>query len=215
MNKPADWDSIPETIEFKPIGLGGHKMEIKHISRNERSGYVIYDLSLDTSSDDVQPLYFTEAYYANTKENKRWGCIFGVFVNDSDGNTNRSFKAFITSIEKSNPGFSVPWGADQTTFIESFRGKSIGAVFGEREFFSSNGAKKMMREVRYIRSTDGITEVGIPAPKLLPETAIKASGFVPLSQAPAMSPNAAMSPSATMPPNAAMPILTDDEDLPF
>ena len=79
----------------------------------------------------------------------------------------------MTSIERSNPGFSFPWG--QKDNEKTLVGKKFGAIMGREEFLTSGGEKRMATKIAQIRSIDGLKDAKVPEDKLLGDDAGAAS----------------------------------------
>lgn len=79
-------------------------------------------------------------------------------MNDNDGNCNRSFKTFTTSVEHSNAGFEVEWGDG---FCQCFKGRKIGGVFGEQMDYYNDEEKKK-RVLRWFCSSEKASDAAIP-----------------------------------------------------
>lgn len=166
LNKPADYEAAQAYGEFTPIALGGHIMRIMGVEVvTSSTGKDMLKISLDTASDDSQPAYFAAKYRADTRADKKWGCVMYQLVYDDQGATNRGFKTFITSVEESNPGFTVAWGA---AFEQSLKDKRVGAIFREEEYQKQDGSYAMSTKPFAFRSVATIKEgVEIPEPKML------------------------------------------------
>jgi len=165
MVKPNNYDGVQEYGEFKPLELGGHICKIMSVEETKSgSGKDMLKIYLDIAEGE-QANYYTEQYKADSRAEKKWGCIVYQLVEDKDGNTNRGLKTFITSVEKSNKGFAVAWGDN---FAACFKGKLVGGVFGREQYQNSKGELKFTTKCVSFRSIDTIRiGVEIPADKLL------------------------------------------------
>lgn len=166
LNKPTDFETATAYGEFKPISLGGHIMRIMGVEVvTSSTGKEMLKISLDTASDDSQPAYFAAKYRADTRPDKKWGCVMYQLVYDDQGATNRGFKTFVTSVEESNPGFKVAWGA---AFESCLKDKRVGAIFREEEYEKTDGTIGKSTKPFAFRSVETIKAgVEIPEPKLL------------------------------------------------
>lgn len=179
MNKPTGYDEVQVGGDFTPIELGGHHMVIKGV-REEKSkkGKEMIVVAFDFAANDKQPGYFTDLFEKDIRPDKKWnnaGTQYIVTL-DNNGKASRSFKAFITSVEKSN-GFEVAW---DKTFCEQFKGKKVGGVFGvvEEEY---NGEVKKRHRLRWFCEDNRADGAAIPNPKLLsnsPAATTGTDGFV-------------------------------------
>lgn len=167
MQKPNNYENTQASGEFTPIELGGHTLEIKEVlEMQSRSGKSMLKVSFDFAQSDSQAGYFVESFRNDIRPDKKWPSAGTTYIltEDQDGNCSKQFKTFTTSVEKSNPGFSVIWGDN---FGQCFKGKLVGGVFGvvEEEY---NGSTHKNRKLRWFRSVDGVKDAAIPDEKLLP-----------------------------------------------
>jgi hypothetical protein len=72
-------------------------------------------------------------------------------------------KAFITSVENSNNGFSYDWNKE----VDQLKGKKVGLVFGLEEYTNSDGETKTIAKLNQFRSIDKVMDAKIPKVKLL------------------------------------------------
>ena len=179
MNKPAGYDEVQVLGEFTPIQLGGHKLVIMGVEEATTStGNQYIKVSFDTSKDDIQPNYYSNAYRQDTRDNKKWSGVTTVFPTDREGKTSKAFKTFCTSVEKSNSGFKMVWGEK---FCESLKGKKIGGVFGEEDYLNANNEVKTARKLFWFRSIDGVMDADIPNKRELAEYPTQNNdGFTPV-----------------------------------
>lgn len=176
LNKPNDYEAVQSYGEFKDITPGGHIMRIMGVEVvTSRTGKEMLKISLDTASDDTQPNYFADKYRRDTRTEKKWGCTMYQLVYDDQGATNRGFKTFITSVEESNPGFTIAWGAG---FEACLKNKRVGAIFREEEYEKTDGSVGRSTKPFAFRSVETIKEgVEIPEPKLLDKPTAPASSY--------------------------------------
>lgn len=165
MQKPSDYDNVQAYGEFTPLKLGGHICKIMQVKETvSKTGKDMLEISLDIAEGE-QKDYFAQSYKADTRENKKWGCVVYQLVKDNEGNTNRGFKSFITSVENSNSGFKVAWG---NNFSACFKGKLIGGVFGREQYINTYNETKFATKCVQFRSIEAIRNgVEIPEDKLL------------------------------------------------
>ena len=133
MQKPNNYDNTAASGDFTPITPGGHHLIIKKVEESKtKTDKDMIIVAFDMAPGDSQPNYFSEKFANDIRPDKKWpraGRQY-IVVTDNDGNTSRSFKTFVTSVEKSNSGFVTAWG---DTFASQFKGKRIGGVFGPVE----------------------------------------------------------------------------------
>ncbi len=166
MQKPNNYDNTT-TGDFTPIRLGGHHLIIKKVEETKsKNGKDMIIVAFDMAPGDDQAGYFTKAFAEDIRPEKKWprnGRQY-ILVNDNDGNCSRSFKAFITSVEKSNSGFTTQWN---DKFAAQFKDKRIGGVFGEVEN-EYNGNTSMRHELRWFCEDSKADTASIPQAKYLP-----------------------------------------------
>lgn len=179
MNKPEGYDEVKVGGDFTPAELGGHHMVIKAMREDvSSSGKKMLVVAFDFAPNDKQPGYFTDLFEKDIRPEKKWpnaGTQYIVTL-DSEGKASRSFKGFITSVEKSN-GFEVAW---DDSFCSQFKNKKVGGVFGivEEEY---NGEVKKRHKLRWFCEDDRADGAKIPDAKLLNKTVSatpSADGFV-------------------------------------
>lgn len=165
MVKPNNYDGVQEYGEFKPLELGGHICKIMSVEETKSgSGKDMLKIFLDIAEGE-QANYYAEQYKTDSRVEKKWGCIVYQLVEDKDGNTNRGLKTFITSVEKSNKGFTVAWGDN---FAACLKGKLVGGVFGREQYQNNKGELKFSTKCVNFRSVDAIKAgVEVPADKFL------------------------------------------------
>ncbi len=180
MQKPNNYDNTTAPGEFVPIELGGHILTImdyretdEHGNKLMTKGYgtsrpksqvIVY---FDTASNDRQPNYFAKLFRNDIRPNKKWpynGMTY-ITVEDDEGNCSRQFKGFVTSLEKSNPGFVFPWSDNESVTANGIKRKLIGGVFGvEKDWYDAKDKEVSRAKLRWFRSTEGALEADIPDP---------------------------------------------------
>lgn len=169
MNKPAGYDEVQVLGEFTPINLGGHKLVIMKVEECETSAGTQYiKVSFDTTKDDAQPHYYSNAWKQDTRQDKKWSGVTTVFPTDREGKTSKQFKTFCTSVERSNANFKMVWGEK---FCEALKGKLVGGVFGEEDYYNSLGELKTARKLFWFREIGKVMDADIPAKRVPKESA--------------------------------------------
>lgn len=164
MQQPKDFQNVQAYTGFTPLEVGGHILKIMKVEETQsKAGRDMIVIYLDTDKTDSQPNYFSEAYANNTRENKKWNnnAIVRQLVLDAEGATNRGFKTFIDTVEKSNNGFKVQWGDN---FANSLKGRLVGGLFGREEYVNNYGESKFAIKLSNFRTVDEIKR-GVDAPK--------------------------------------------------
>lgn len=168
MNKPSGYDDVQVGGGFTPVDLGGHYCQIKQVAeRKSSTGKDMIVVVFDFVKPDAQEGYFMEQFKNDVREDKKWpfaGSKY-IMVNDyqEPSKTSRQFKSFCTCVENSN-NYQIQWGGND--WAAQFKGKKIGAVYGEEEH-EYDGKVSKRRLVRYFCSLDAVKDAKIPEAKLL------------------------------------------------
>jgi len=168
MNKPSGYDDVQVGGGFTPVDLGGHYCQIKQVAeRKSSTGKDMIVVVFDFVKPDAQEGYFMEQFKNDVREDKKWpfaGSKY-IMVNDyqDPSKTSRQFKSFCTCVENSN-SYQIQWGGND--WAAQFKGKKIGAVYGEEEH-EYDGKISKRRLVRYFCSLDAVKDAKIPEAKLL------------------------------------------------
>lgn len=147
MQKPNSFDDVNAGGEFTPIALGGHHAVIVSVKEQKSStGKDMVVVALDFAKNDSQPGYFKDQFDKDTRSEKKWPYqgVQYIVTEDADGKCSRSFKGFITSFERSN-NVTTNWG---DKFVNQFKNKKIGVVYGEVEE-EYNGEIKTRHRIRW------------------------------------------------------------------
>ena len=164
--KPSNYDEIQVNQEFERLELGGHKGIIKSVEEytSTISGNTSLKVEVDTTTDDKQPNYFQKQFDENTNADKRWSSSGTKYVSlKQDENCIKMLKAFITSVENSNPNFAYDWSKD----VDQLKGKKVGLVFGLEEYENDKGEIKTATKLTQFRSIDKVDNAKIPNVRLL------------------------------------------------
>jgi fructose-bisphosphate aldolase class 1 len=165
MNMPTDYNTVAAYGDFTPLVLGGHVCKVMSVEETISSTQkAMLKINLDVAEGE-QKDYYATLFRADTRENKKWGCIVYQLTNDSEGNTHRGLKTFITAVENSNSGFKVVWG---DSFCQTLKGKLIGGVFGREQYENRDYELKFSTKCTQFRSVESIKKgVEVPEDKLL------------------------------------------------
>lgn len=171
---------------FETLPRGGYVLRILDaIVKENRIGQYI-EIQADIAEGEYKG-YFKRHYDDQRLTPKHWrGTYFLNVPNDngteSDGWSKRSFKTFVTSLERSNPGYHFDW--DET----SFKGLLIGGLFNEREYLKEDGTIGSVINLARVCSVDSIRagKYSIPADKVLKAKAVATQtavdGFVEIAE---------------------------------
>lgn len=167
MKKPNNYDSTQASGDYTPLSTGGHHLIIKKVEESQtKTGKDMIIVAFDTAAGDSQPNYFAEQFASDIRPDKKWPRTGRQYIvtEDNDGNCSRSFKTFITCVERSNSGFVTQWSDD---FATQFKNKRIGGVFGivESEY---QGKTTKRTELRWFCDDAKADTANVPDPKLLP-----------------------------------------------
>ena len=194
MNKPNGFDEATVLGEYKPLPSGGYVCVIKQVREQfSRNGRPMVVISLDIFEGD-QKGYYEKAFRADTRPDKKWGCNVYQLTEDDTGKCTSGFKTFITSVEKSNPGFQTIWGDG---FCQAFKGRMIGGLFGREQYVKNDGSLGWSTKCVAFRSVETIRNGDFTVPQDKPVSATT---------------NVAPKP-ATAPTNGFVEV--EDEELPF
>lgn len=176
--KPSNYDEIQVNQEFERLELGGHKGIIKNVEEytSAISGNTSLKVEVDTATDDKQPNYFQKQYDENTNMDKKWSTGGTKYVSlKQDENCIKMLKAFITSVENSNPNFTYDWNKE----VDQLKGKKVGLIFGLEEYQNDKGETKTATKLTQFRSIDKVDNAKIPNVRLLDGSYIEYENYVP------------------------------------
>lgn len=165
MNKPNGYEDTYIGGDFIPVNVGGHTATIIGLEETtSKAGKPMVKIAIDFDDNDTQAAYFMEMFQADDRPDKKWpfNAVQYILTEDANGKCSRSFKSFISSVERSNNSECV-WGKG---FADWFKGKKIGVVYGlvEEEY---NGKVSTRRRIRYFCQYDKAKDASIPEPRLL------------------------------------------------
>lgn len=170
MNKPSGYDETRASGEFIPPEVGGHYCQIVQVRETKtQTGKDQIVVLFDFCSPDKQAGMFKSSFENDTrpKDEKKWPFAGSkwIIVNDYEdaSKTSRAFKTFCSCVESSN-NYEIKWGGSD--WEKQFKGKKIGAVFGEEEN-EYNGKTTMRSQLRYFCSWDYVSKAKVPDPKYL------------------------------------------------
>lgn len=160
MQKPNNYADTQVGGDYIPVKLGGHTAIIKNVEETtSKTGKPMIKVSIDFDKSDVQPSYFMNSFKADIRPDKKWPFQATQYIlsEDNSGACSKSFKSFITSVEKSNNSECV-WGDG---FADWFKNKKVGVVFGEVEE-EYNGEVKLRRRIRFFCNYESAKNANIP-----------------------------------------------------
>lgn len=171
MLKPLDFDNVQANSNYTPLPAGGYVCRIMGVQEAAtQKGAPSFHVSLDIA-EGPEANRFANEYRADTRADKKWGCIYRQTITTKDGGTSPFFKGLITAIEESN-GMAVNWTDNPDVFAAQFKGKLVGVLFGREEYTKQDGTNawstkpQMCMNVAKIRAG----EFTVPADKPLAPT---------------------------------------------
>ena len=168
MQMPKNYDKTPVQGERIEVMEGGHQLIVYQVvETTTKKGKPMIVVQYDFAQGDRQAGLAANTYRDDVSPEKKWPHFATAYiqVEDQEGNTSRNFKTFCSSVEASNPGFSISWGDG---FAACFKKKLVGAVFGpvENEY---HGAISVRNELRWFCGIEKSKDAKVPALKALPE----------------------------------------------
>ena len=150
------YDLVSEAGEFKRLPAGIYGVKITSVKDNPANEYL--EITCDIVKGEYAGYFGTlvaSGLYDTSKT-----------IRSYKQNAIPFFKAFITAVEKSNPGYQWDW--DETKLV----GKNVIAVFGEEEYVDKNGEVKVGTKCVEFRSLEAYQQGRIKVPELkkLPES---------------------------------------------
>lgn len=160
------WDETEakEFGEYENLELGGHEIVILDARehKSEFSGNISLKISVDISGSDKQKGFFKKQYDENTSADKKWptGAVKYCSLKDEQLGY---LKGFITSLEKSNPGFKF----NKKGTWEQLKNLKLAGQFGLEEYKKQDGTIGTATKLVQFRSLDKLKEIKIPKVKKL------------------------------------------------
>ena len=154
MKPIQNYDKINEAGEFKRLPAGIYGVKITDVVDKPENEY------LEIYCDIVKGEYANYFHLQVANGLKDSSRTIRSYKDSALG----FFKAFITAVEKSNPGYQWDW--DEKKLI----GKNVIAVFGEEEYKANDGSIKIGTKLVEFRSLEAFKEgrITVPALKKLP-----------------------------------------------
>lgn len=170
----SDVEPITGGGNTEPLTLGGHYLYIlkaevmEGVSRNTGEPYQMLKLAIDTTDKDSQPHYFMNRW----KVAKQWdpsaqwsgngyGIVFVPFPDEEDRRKIGRWLGFKKMLEDSNPGFK--WNET----LDALKGKEIGGVFRDEEFYSNNGEIMTTQKLAWFCAKSAVKDATAPKPRLV------------------------------------------------
>lgn len=178
ITRPANWSDVREYSAASKLPADAYVCRIIRAEVQNNSYGDCLRIYFDIAEGEYADFY-DDKFNADTRDNKKWGGIYRQFIPKDDGSkkdewTKSNFKALVTSIEKSNRGYTWDWNE------LSLAGKLVGFIFRNEEWEyngRSGWSTKPFRPCSVETVYDGDYE--IPKGKPLKKTA--APTFAPLN----------------------------------
>ena len=170
INKFSDYDDIQVFEGGAQLEPGGYELKIINAKVEQFTNCEILKVAFDIINNDKYAGFYSTRFKSAKAQNAnaKWGGVFDVFIpkddgTENDGYTKQAFKRFITSVERSNGGYTWNWDEN------SLKGKMFGGVFGREQFQTKEGDLKFAIKCRFPRSIESIRsgDFQIPKDKLL------------------------------------------------
>ncbi len=168
ITKPQGYDEAPAYMgEAMQLPAGCYVCKILGVKQERYNEHERFLMQFDIAEGEYTGFY--KKQYDQAKHSDPNVKYKGIYRQNMDGQGTPFFKGLITSIEKSNAGFTFPFGqqGNEKTLV----GKQFGAVMGREEFLTPEGEKRMTTKITQIRSLDGLKDAKVPEDKMLKEEA--------------------------------------------
>ena len=174
--KNINWNNVQEASDRKTLPVGGYIAGIVSATDVPEKEYL--NICWDVAEGEFRGHFneLTKAMQERGRLNKgewAWG---GIVKKSYKETALPFFKAFLTSVEQSNPGYK--FNNDESTL----RGKLVGVVMAEEEYLANDGTLKTKLVVNRFTSIEKIREgdFEIPPKKLLNSTSLPAAYSAPI-----------------------------------
>ena len=168
INKIENWDKVEANYgEGKKLIAGGYVCVILACKQEKsQSGKEMLTINFDIAEGDFKGFYMDKYKNAprdnNNPQEPKWKGKYYIVL-EGEGYEGR-LKAFTTSIEESNAGYTWDWNED------NLKGKLFGGIFREEEYIYNGEIRSNVKlwQVRSVKTIkDGNFE--IPRKKEIPE----------------------------------------------
>ncbi|WP_298061697.1 hypothetical protein [uncultured Rikenella sp.] len=154
MERINNWEEIEEkgTSDFIRLSAGGYIGIIKSAEEHtSESGNKSLKIECDIAEGNFKD-YFQKSYDNNPNADKKWDNNSTRYL--GLGESSLPFlKGFITSVEKSNTGYT--WNWDEKSLV----GKKVGIVYQYEEYEKQDGSTAIKTKLNQFRSLDKLDEV--------------------------------------------------------
>lgn len=166
IKKPQGYDEAwTYTGESRSLPAGCYVCEILGAIEENYNGRERFVMQFDIAEGEYKGFY--QQQYKAAQERNIGAKYKGEHRQYMDGNSLPYFKGLITSIEKSNPGYSFPWNLEGNE--KTLKGKKFGAVMGREQIETDNKEKVFWTHIFQVRSIEGLKDAKVPEDRLLNE----------------------------------------------
>lgn len=158
----SQWDSIQERPDGEfptpaPGGYIGYIVRYEDVERPTKQGGGSQYLRIEWDFAEGE----FKLYNRDTYDRANFWPGFGSFIRSYKDSALPFFKAFKTCLEVSNSGYHF-----RTDQLDAMRGKKLGIVLGEEEYYSKDGELKTRLYVAQVRSVKAIRDGDFKVPAL-------------------------------------------------
>jgi hypothetical protein len=163
INKPNNWENVEANYgEGKRLNAGGYICKVMACKvETSKNGKQMLVVNFDIAEGDFKDFYLERYKNAprdqNNPKEPKWNGKYYLLL-EGDGYEGR-LKAFTTSIEESNQGYTWDWNED------NLKGKLFGGIFREEEYISNDGTIKDTCKLWQVRSVKTIKECKFEIPR--------------------------------------------------
>ena len=151
--KPIEgYDLVNEAGDFKRLPAGIYGVKITNVIDHPEEDKQYFEIYCDIAKGEYKD-YFQLQVATGLKDGSKT-------IRSYKPNALPFFKAFITAVEKSNPGYSWDW--DEKKLI----GKNVIAVFYEEEYEAKDGSIKVGTKLYEFRSLEAFKQGIITVPPM-------------------------------------------------
>lgn len=176
--KPVDLTNVKEAGDYSRPEAGAYICNIVNV--------VDIPLNQETNKGDYLKIIYDIAegeykgYYDEMRTNHPDWISAGSYIRSYKPAALGMFKRFCSAVSKSNPGYIFDGNthADESTL----KGKKIGLVFQEEEYYGNDGNKKTRLIVNKEFPVDEIAKQKVPAVKKLKEETPSDDGFMTVTE---------------------------------
>ena len=155
INRPNNWNDVQEFADRPKLPLDAYVGKVKKVAVQSFGDSQQLCILFDIAEGEYRG-FFDREFKANTMQDKKWKGVLRVWIPKDDGSeqdewTKSVFKGFVTSFEKSNPGYKWDWNE------ASLVGKMFGVLFRNEEWDYNGKTGWAVRPFRAI-SADRVRE---------------------------------------------------------